>query len=101
MNGEGEGGTYLEREKFQSVVKKKTQKEKEGKNVEKEIEEMRNEFMIEIIYYILEAFNAHCRHLVFCVSVYTHSFTNWMILLLVEKKGATSLEFLKPAVSPQ
>ena len=57
--------------------------------------------MIEIIVFIPEAFNAHFWHLVFCVSVYTHSFSNWTILLLVEKKGATSLGFLKPAVSPQ
>ena len=57
--------------------------------------------MIEIIDYILEAFNAHCWHLVFCVSVYAHSFSNWTILLLVEKKVATNLGFLKPAVSPQ
>ena len=57
--------------------------------------------MIEIIDFMLEAFNAHCWHLVICVSVFTHSFSNWTILLLVEKKGATSLGFLKPAVSPQ
>ena len=99
MNGEGEGGKYLERERFQSVEKKKTQKEKEGEKCREG--NRRNEFLIEIIDYILEAFNAHCWHLVFCVSVYAHSFSNWTILLLVEKKVATNLGFLKPAVSPQ